>query len=198
MRRFRVDWSTTPGRLWLLLVSLVILSLVWGCDSGTGGWSARVGRHRGGRGQRAAQPGCGADLPEPVRRGCHRRECVPFRRARACRGPAAVRILVSPGLTADDLRRADGHLDRLALDEARRQQLTVEILRAALDWAGSGQQLREAASDDGLILGCEPDERALRIGLESGYRALARLTPDRSRRIELVDMANAIRPLTWT
>jgi serine/threonine-protein kinase PknG len=110
----------------------------------------------------------------------------------------AVRILVSPGLTADDLRRADGHLDRLALDEARRQQLTVEILRAALDWAGSGQQLREAASGDGLILGCEPDERALRIGLESGYRALARLTPDRSRRIELVDMANAIRPLTWT
>jgi len=25
-----VEWSTTPGRLWLLLVSLVILSLVWG------------------------------------------------------------------------------------------------------------------------------------------------------------------------
>jgi serine/threonine-protein kinase PknG len=110
----------------------------------------------------------------------------------------AVRILVSPGLTADDLRQADGRLDRLALDEARRQQLTVEILRAALDWAGSGKQLQEAASGDGLILGCEPDERALRIGLESGYRALARLTPDRSRRIELVDMANAIRPLTWT
>jgi len=29
VRRFRVDWAT-PGRLWLLLVSLVILSLVWG------------------------------------------------------------------------------------------------------------------------------------------------------------------------
>ena len=111
---------------------------------------------------------------------------------------AAVRILVSPGLTADHLRQAEGRLDRLALDEARRQQLIVEILRAALDWAGSGQRLREAASGDGLILGCEPDERALRIGLERGYRALARLTPDRSRRVELVDMANAIRPLTWT
>jgi serine/threonine-protein kinase PknG len=110
----------------------------------------------------------------------------------------AVRILVSPGLTADDLRQADGRLDRLALDEARRQQLTVEILRAALDWAKSGQHLRAAASGDGLILGCQPDQRALRIGLERGYRALARLTPDRSRRIELVDMANAIRPLTWT
>ena len=111
---------------------------------------------------------------------------------------AAVRILVSPGLTGDDVRQADGRLGRLALDEARRQQLTVEILRAALDWGRSGQRLREAASGDGLILGCEPDERALCFGLERGYRALAQLTPDRSRRIELVDLANAVRPLTWT
>jgi serine/threonine-protein kinase PknG len=111
---------------------------------------------------------------------------------------AAVRILVSPGLTADDVRQADSRLGRLALDEARRQQLTVEILRAALDWGRSGQRLSEAASGNGLILGCEPDERALCFGLERGYRALAQLTPDRSRRIELVDLANAIRPLTWT
>ncbi len=60
---------------------------------------------------------------------------------------SAVRILVSPGLSADDLRQADGLLNRLVLDEARRQQLTVEILRAALDWARSGQHhLRGAAS----------------------------------------------------
>ena len=52
---------------------------------------------------------------------------------------AAVRILVSPGVTDDDLRQADGRLGRLSLDEARRQQLTVEILRAALGWASSGQ-----------------------------------------------------------
>ena len=51
---------------------------------------------------------------------------------------------------------------------------------------------------DGLILGCEPNERSLRFGLERGYRALARLTSDRSRRIELVDMANAVRPKTWS
>ena len=48
------------------------------------------------------------------------------------------------------------------------------------------------------ILGCEPNERSLRFGLERGYRALARLTSDRSRRIELVDMANAVRPKTWS
>ena len=124
---------------------------------------------------------------------------------------AAVRILVSSGMTGDDLRQASGRLGRLPLDEARRQQLTVEILRAALGWAtltgsrpaGSGRRLGdrpdlERVRDDGLILGCEPNERSLRFGLERGYRALARLTSDRSRRIELVDMANAVRPKTWS
>jgi serine/threonine-protein kinase PknG len=85
----------------------------------------------------------------------------------------------------------------------------VEILRAALGWANSGQtpppgqaqgSSRSPAriSGDGLILGCEPNERSLRFGLERGYRALARLTSDRGRRIELVDMANAVRPKTWS
>jgi serine/threonine-protein kinase PknG len=108
---------------------------------------------------------------------------------------AAVRILVSPGVTSDDLHQADGRLSRLSLDEARRQQLTVEILRAALGWAGSE---RAPATANGMILGCEPNERALRFGLERGYRALARLTSDRARRITLIDMANAVRPKTWS
>ena len=74
----------------------------------------------------------------------------------------------------------------------------MEVLRAALGWASSGQASPGGrhASANGLILGCEPNERALRFGLERSYRALARLTSDRSRRIELVDMANAIRPKT--
>jgi serine/threonine-protein kinase PknG len=121
----------------------------------------------------------------------------------------AVRILVSSGVTGDDLRQASGRLGRLPLDEARHQQLTVEILRAALGWASTGQappsgraqgsaRTPARVSGDGLILGCEPNERSLRLGLERGYRALARLTSDRSRRIELVDMANAVRPKTWS
>ena len=119
---------------------------------------------------------------------------------------AAVRILVSPGVTGDDLQQAGGRLGRMTLDEARRQELTVEILHAALDWASSGQapsrpvpvqQASGATSGDDLILGCEPNERALRLGLERGYRAWALLTSDRGRRIELVDMANEIRPMTW-
>jgi serine/threonine-protein kinase PknG len=110
---------------------------------------------------------------------------------------AAVRILVSGDsqaqVTGDDLRQAGGQLGRLAVDEVRRQQLTVEILRAALDWCTSGQP-----TGGGPILGCEPRARAVRFGLERSYRALARLTPDQARRVELVDMANAIRPRTLT
>jgi serine/threonine-protein kinase PknG len=110
---------------------------------------------------------------------------------------AAVRILVSGDgqgkVTGDDLRQAGGQLGRLVVDDVRRQQLTVEILRAALDWCTCGQP---AGGDP--ILGCEPNVRAVRFGLERSYRALARLTPDEARRIELVDLANAIRPRTLT
>jgi serine/threonine-protein kinase PknG len=110
---------------------------------------------------------------------------------------AAVRILVSGDghahVNGDDLRQAGGQLGRLAVDEVRRQQLTVEILRAALDWCTSGQP-----TGGGPILGCEPSPRAVRFGLERSYRALARLTPDQARRVELIDMANAIRPRTLT
>jgi len=110
---------------------------------------------------------------------------------------AAVRILVSGdgqgGVSGDDLRQAGGQLGQLVVDDVRRQQLTVEVLRAALDWCTSGQP-----AGGGPILGCEPNARAVRFGLERSYRALARLTPDEARRVELVDMANAIRPRTLT
>jgi serine/threonine-protein kinase PknG len=110
---------------------------------------------------------------------------------------AAVRILVSgdhrAGVTGDELRQAGGQLGRLAVDDVRREQLTVEILRAALDWCTSGQP-----AGGGPILDCEPNARAVRFGLERSYRALARLTPDAVRRVELIDLANAIRPRTLT
>jgi serine/threonine-protein kinase PknG len=112
---------------------------------------------------------------------------------------AAVRILVARGpgqgvqISGDDLRQADGRLGQLGVDDLRREQLAVEILRAALDWCGTGQPAGKSP-----IVGCEPNARSLRFGLERSYRALARLTPDEDRRIELVDMANAIRPRTLT
>ena len=42
----------------------------------------------------------------------------------------------------------------------------------------------------------EVDERSLRLGMEHVYRSLARLATDRTKRIELVDQANAVRPRT--
>ncbi len=115
---------------------------------------------------------------------------------------AAVRLLLTggSGVTAGDLSQADGRLGRLPLDDVRRQQLTVEVLHAALDWVTAqppDTARGAAASGDGRILGCEPNERALRFGLERGYRALASLTPDHARKVELVDKANGVRPRTW-
>ena len=116
---------------------------------------------------------------------------------------AAVRLLVAggSGLSATDLQQADVRLGRLSLEDGdpRRHQLAVEILRAALDWVSATPQVPpqratgRTASE--RILGCEPNERSLRFGLERGYRALATLLPER--RVELVDMANSVRPRTW-
>jgi serine/threonine-protein kinase PknG len=69
---------------------------------------------------------------------------------------------------------------------------------------GCGGTIQDGYCDTGQpagespIAGCEPNARAVRFGLERSYRALARLTPDEDSRIELVDMANAIRPRTLT
>ena len=74
----------------------------------------------------------------------------------------------------------------------------MEILRAALDWVSAAPPAARRGGPQaagGRILGCEPNERALRFGLERGYRALANLIPER--RVELVDMANSVRPRTW-
>jgi serine/threonine-protein kinase PknG len=115
---------------------------------------------------------------------------------------AAVRLLVAggAGLSSADLLQADQRLGRLSLEDndPRRQQLAVEILRAALDFVSAGPvagQPGGAPPAAGRILGYEPNERALRFGLERGYRALANLLPER--RVELVDMANSVRPRTW-
>jgi serine/threonine-protein kinase PknG len=115
---------------------------------------------------------------------------------------AAVRLLVAggAGLSVADLHQADQRLIRLSLDDndPRRHQLAVEILRAALDWVSDGTATPQRAGAQAAaerILGYEANERALRFGLERGYRALATLLPER--RTELVDMANSVRPRTW-
>jgi len=109
---------------------------------------------------------------------------------------AAVRIQVAGQVSSDDLQQAGHRLGLLKLDAIQQQQLTAEVLRAALACvlaSGTG-----GGTGGGRLLGCEFSERALRFGLERTYRAQAQLAPDRSRRIELVDQANNVRPRTWS
>jgi serine/threonine-protein kinase PknG len=109
----------------------------------------------------------------------------------------AVRIQVSSRppparLSPDDLRQAGGRLGQLKLDAIEQELLTTEVLRAALEIVAGGPPLL------GQLLGCELTERALRFGLERSYRAQARLASDRHHRIELVELANSVRPRTWS
>ncbi len=111
---------------------------------------------------------------------------------------AAVRIRVSPPagtpcVSAADIAEASRGLDRLALDPTAVQQVTAEVLTAALDRLRAREPL-----DGSQILGCEGTERSLRFGLERSYRAQAQLTSDRQRRTQLVDLANHVRPSTWS
>jgi serine/threonine-protein kinase PknG len=96
------------------------------------------------------------------------------------------------GITPADLQAAGRRLSLLTLDPGREQQLTAEVLQTALGTALAGQPV-----GSGQLLGCGLTERELRFGLERSYRALARLAPDQVRRIELVDLANDVRPRTW-
>jgi serine/threonine-protein kinase PknG len=111
---------------------------------------------------------------------------------------AAVRIRVAPPtgypcVSAADLAEAGQRVSRLKLDQTTLQQVTTEVLKAAL----TRLQAREPL-DGAQVLGCDPTERALRFGLERSYRAQAQLTSDRRRRTEFVDMANDVRPSTWS
>ncbi|HEY3263463.1 MAG TPA: tetratricopeptide repeat protein, partial [Pseudonocardiaceae bacterium] len=91
-----------------------------------------------------------------------------------------------------ELLLAGERLRGLDLDAERWCYLAVEVLSAALAWVQSGR----SSNGGGELLGAALTERDLRLGLESRYRALARLANRPDDRIALVDRANAIRPRT--
>ncbi|WP_232237833.1 MULTISPECIES: serine/threonine-protein kinase [Actinoalloteichus] len=104
----------------------------------------------------------------------------------------------NPGeLGHQDLLDAAGRLEPLGLDVERRARLTVEVLRAAHEWVRSvGAGVGGRPKAPGRVFGYELDEHILRLGLERGYRSLARAVEDRAERIALVDRANSLRPRT--
>jgi serine/threonine-protein kinase PknG len=110
----------------------------------------------------------------------------------------AVRIRVLPPagrpcVSAADLREAGLGVGRLTLDQTALEQVTAEVLQAALARLRASEPL-----DGSQLLGCDGNERSLRFGLERSYRAQAQLTSDRRHRTELVDLANSVRPSTWS
>jgi len=138
---------------------------------------------------------------------------------------AAVRVRISgqdpARLAPADLQEAGWRLERLRLDTQRQQSLAIEILDVALAWVTSNNTAGSSAAGGpgpgGIVAGssaartsapggsapggerlldCDLNERALRFGLEKSYRALARLASRDDRRIELVDLANDVRPRT--
>ena len=74
-------------------------------------------------------------------------------------------------------------------------RLTAEVLARALDRL---DEPPDASPPDVRVAGCVLEDRDLRTGLEAAYRELARHAPDEDARIRLVDLANEVRPRTWT
>lgn len=93
-----------------------------------------------------------------------------------------------------ELQQASRIIEELVLEGKEQANLRVEVLESALSLLGS-QKLRPDPSI--RLLGQPLEEIAVRRGLEDALRQAARWENDRARQIELVDRANALRPVTW-
>ncbi|GAA1254652.1 serine/threonine-protein kinase [Kitasatospora nipponensis] len=102
---------------------------------------------------------------------------------------------------AADLTAGSEQLEALGLDDRRREELSVEVLDAALGWVLAGRPGAGPAAGgqaaEVSVLGNRGEERELRFALERSYRVLARLADRPQTRIELVERANRTRPRTW-
>jgi serine/threonine-protein kinase PknG len=98
-------------------------------------------------------------------------------------------------LTAADLADIDLRYRWLAgrLDPERGNMLALEVLQVTLRALAAGPLPVPGGQK---LLDRAVNERDLRFGMEHAYRSLARLADDRGTRIELVDLANSVRPRT--
>jgi serine/threonine-protein kinase PknG len=92
-----------------------------------------------------------------------------------------------------DFDAAGGRLDLLYLDEPARERLSTAIREAVLDWYLAG---REAPGRP--VFGLPVDERVIRTELERSFRVIARQARTADDHGVLFDLANAVRPRTWT
>jgi serine/threonine-protein kinase PknG len=113
---------------------------------------------------------------------------------------AALRALLVhrvPGdLSGADIGVVDNRFAWLTarLDPEHVNRLALEVLDTALKQVEV--RLPADVQPGQKLIGRLVTERELRFGLEEKYRALARLAGDRTSRIDLVDLANSVRPRT--
>ena len=93
-------------------------------------------------------------------------------------------------VTEEQIRDAARRVEALPETEPRVLQIRALVLGAAMDWLGD----HEARTNQ--ILGFPFTEHGLRLGVEAALRGLARLAPTQAHRYALVDMANAVRPMS--
>jgi serine/threonine-protein kinase PknG len=98
----------------------------------------------------------------------------------------------TPGPT--ELARASATIEALMLEGAERFRLAGAIFTTALRLLGAGQL---KPTPEVKLLGYSLEDTGLRLGLESAYRNLAKLTDNEGEKITLVDMANKVRPITF-
>ena len=112
------------------------------------------------------------------------RAFVPARQRRAT-------LLAGAGLGLPSLAEALASIETVTIEPLARARLRADVLGTALrevSTTGNRPEVR--------VGGIPAREPTLRDGLESAYRELAGLTPDRQERIRLVDAANSAR--RWT
>ena len=101
-------------------------------------------------------------------------------------------LLAGSGRGLPGLAEALDSVASVTIDPADRARLEVDVLSEAL-----GLVLSSGERADVIIAGRPAREAPLRDAVEGAYRRLAAMEPNRSRRIELVDQANANRRWTW-
>jgi len=110
---------------------------------------------------------------------------------------AATRTLVDSGSsippTTEELRVAAETVERMQLDSAERAELATEILERGLVALENGTLQPDSKI---ALFRNQFEEGSLREGLERSYRDMARYAPDPAHKIELIDKANRVRPLT--
>lgn len=101
--------------------------------------------------------------------------------------------LIDGNPTVSEFEMAAQAIEALTLTGRELYQLTVDYLNVLLATVSGGVL---AANPSQSLLGCKVEESSVRLGLESALRNLARLCDDPAQKIQLVDKANSIRPVT--